>query len=59
MIMKNFYLKPEMQVVELQQQGCLMAGSLKSAGEKRVNSIDDDMGFVWDGDGFDEDDLDM
>ena len=59
MIMKNFYLKPEMQVVELQQQGCLMADSFNSAGVKRVNSLDDDMGFVWDDDGFDEDDLDM
>ena len=57
--MKKNYLKPEMQVVELQQQGCLMADSFKPAGEKRVNSIDDDMGFVWDDDGFDEDDRDI
>ena len=57
--MKKEYKTPEILVVELKQQGCLMAGSYSPAGEKRVNNINNDMDFTWDLDGFEDEEMDM
>ena len=57
--MKKEYKTPEILVVELKQQGCLMAGSYPPAGEKRVNNINNDMDFTWDLDGFEDEEMDM
>ena len=58
--MKKNYLKPAMQVIELKQQGQLLAGSTPKYFEERgAKSVKSDDGFEFFGDGFDEDDLDM
>ena len=57
--MKKEYISPEILVVELKQQGCLMADSYTPAGDKRVNNLRDDMGFTWDTDGFEDEEPDM
>ena len=57
--MKKEYISPEILVVELEQQGCLMADSYTPAGEKRVNNINNDMDFTWDLDGFEDEEMDM
>ena len=57
--MKKEYISPEILVVELKQQGCLMADSYTPAGEKRVNNINNDIDFTWDLDGFEDEEMDM
>ena len=57
--MKKKYLKPEMQVIELKQQGILMQSGPKYFEERGAKSVKSDDGFEFFEDGFDEDDLDI
>ena len=57
--MKKNYLKPEMQVIVLKQQGILMQSGPMYFEERGAKSVKSDAGFEFFEDGFDEDDLDM
>ena len=52
--MKKEYIKPEMLVVALQQQGCLLAGSAKS-GEHLVKGLGEGTDKIFD---LNDDDFD-
>ena len=53
--MKKTYLKPAWQVIELKQQGCLLAGSGKQVGGLGEGA---DKLFDFDGDDIDDTDVD-
>ena len=53
--MKKEYIKPEMLVVALQQQGCLLAGSTPKSGEHLVKDLGDGTDKIFD---LNDDDFD-
>ena len=56
--MKKTYLKPAWQVVELKQQGCLLAGSSHGA-DYKVGGLGEGADKLFDFDGDDIDDTDV